>query len=172
MQITITLPDLVTFESRDIPFEFAWDKVPEDKRADFVAACAVAGIMKAGVDAASSAKTYADENNMTAAEATKTLVGKRMAVWAQGDWASRAGGMGDSPEVAEAKTQIRAVVKTGDAKKYKNASPEERTAMVDAHWDALPEDQKAAYIRTATARLAVKARMKAELSAIKTDVKL
>lgn len=81
-------------------------------------------------------------------------------------------GTGDSAEVREAKSRIRAQIKESNAKAYKNASPEERTAMVDAAWNALPEEQRAAHLRTAKARLELKARQAAELAALDPGVEV
>lgn len=172
MQLTIEVPDSIAFESRGEEFAFEIAKVAEDKRAEFAALVFMAGICKAGVDAASSAKTYAEENDMTPEAATREMIEKKLAVWYKGDWSARGVGTGDSAEVREAKSMLRVVVKDGDKKAYKNASPDKRDEMVNAAWEALPDKERESYLTTAKARLGLKAKQAAELAALATGVKL
>ena len=172
MDITIKLPDVVNFESNGQKFAFGFGEVQADKLADFVVACTVAGIMKAGVDAAASAKTYAEENKLSRDEAVKTLVEKWLKVWRAGDWSSRGAGTGESAEMLECLSMLRSVVKEGNKAKYKNASPEERDAMVRKAWTELTDAKREAYMKTAIKRLEVKAQAAAELAALETGVEI
>lgn len=136
MEVTINLPESVDFESRGIEFSFGFDAVPADKLADLVIACVVAGISKAGVDAAASAKGYAEKNGMTEEAATIELVNKRLTVWAKGEWSLRGGGNGLSRVESIAREKVRDALKSSPAKakEYKAAKPEDRAAMVEEVW--------------------------------------
>lgn len=178
MEITINIPDAITFESRGESFTFEIAKVAEDKRADFAALVFMAGICKAGVDAASSAAKHAEENGIEVSAATREMIEKRLNVWYRGEWSSR--GVGEDAETVEAKSILRGfIAKGGDAKKYKNSSPEARTEMVNTAWNNLPEAERESYLKTARARLARKAeeaKRKAEeaeeLAALQVKVKV
>lgn len=156
MELTINLPDGVDFESRGEEFSFRFDRVPADKLAEFVVACVMAGVSKAGVDAASSAATYAKENGMTVEVATRTLVDKKMAVWATGEWTARGTGDGLSRIEAIARERVREALKGSPSLKavYKACDADGRAKMVEEQWTKLPTEQKDAAIRWAKGELA------------------
>lgn len=143
MEIKINLPEAVSFKTQGAEFTFEWAKVDEAKLAEFVAACAVAGISKAGVDAAASAAGYAEEHGLDKAAAAKELVGKRFAIWEKGEWTSRGTGSGRSELEERMIAVMRKQVKEGDEAKYKNASPKDRTEMVWAYIEGLTPEQRA-----------------------------
>lgn len=172
MEITITVPGTITFESRGEMFGFEIAKVDEAKRAEFAQLVFIAGICKAGVDAASSAKTYGEENKMSIEAATRVLVDKRLKTWYAGDWSSRGVGTGEDAVTTMAKSKLREVVKTADKAKYKNAEPAVRDEMVDAAWAKLTDKQREAYMAWATKAVAAKKAAADALAAIKLDVQM
>lgn len=74
-------------------------------------------------------------------------------------------GDGDDPITKEAKSLLRVVVKQGDAAKYKNTSPEDRSEMVDKAWDSLSDVQRESYMKGAKASMERKAADKAARAA-------
>lgn len=170
MEILIKLPESVDFESRGVEFSFSFADVAEDKLADFAVAAIIAGISKAGVDAASSAASYAKENDMTAEEATETLIAKRIATWHKGEWASRGTGEGLSRVEQIAREKVRDAIKASKqlATVYKGKSPEERSAMVEEKWLAQSDEAKDSLIRWAKQELVRRqAAAKAKADALK-----
>lgn len=155
MQVTINLPETVDFESRGIEFSFGFDAVPADKLGEFALACIIAGISKAGVDAAASAKGYAEKNSMTEEAATIELVNKRLTVWAKGEWTMRGGGDGLSRVESIAREKVRDTIKASPnkAKEYKAAKPEDRVAMVEEVWAKQSDDARASLIEWAKKEL-------------------
>ena len=156
MKLMINLPESVDFESRGVEFSFDFSEVASDRLAEFVVHCIVAGVSKAGVDAASSAASYAKDNDMTVEEATEVLVAKRLATWRKGDWASRGTGEGLSRVEQIAREKVRDAIKASKqlATVYKGKSPEERSAMVEEKWLAQSDEAKDSLIRWAKGELA------------------
>lgn len=170
MEILIKLPESVDFESRGVEFSFNFADVESEKLADFVVAAVVAGISKAGVDAASSAASYAKDNGMTVEVATSTLVEKRFASWVKGEWTSRGSGDGLSRVEQIAREKVRDAIKASKqlATVYKGKSPEERSAMVEEKWLAQSDEAKDSLIRWAKGELVRRqAAAKAKADALK-----
>lgn len=155
MEVKLELPKSVDFESRGIEFSFDFADVPADKLSDFVIACVVAGISKAGVDAAASAKGYAEKNGLTEEAATIELVNKRLTVWAKGEWTMRGGGDGLSRVESIAREKVRDTIKgsPNKAKEYKAAKPEDRVAMVEEVWAKQSDEARAGLIEWAKKEL-------------------
>lgn len=89
-----------------------------------------------------------------------------------GSFRVRGAGSGESAEETEAKSKLRTVVKSGDAKGYKNASPEERTKMVEAAWKKLPDKERESYLAWAKQSLVIKAKAAKAIAALEVGVKL
>lgn len=172
MKVTIELPEMVEINAGETTVQFSWSEVASDKLLAFIAEAACVGVAKAGNDSASGAKAHAEKNGLEIETARRELIESWVEARYQSGEFGRTGGTGESAETREAKSMLRAVVKEGDAKKYKNASPEERSAIVDKAWDKLADEQKAAYLKTAKARLELKAKQAAELAALATGVKI
>lgn len=181
MELTINLPETVDFESRGEEFAFAFADVAKDKLAAFVAQCVVIGISKAGVDAASSAATYAKENGMTPEAATRVLVDKKMSVWKTGEWSARGTGEGISRVEAIAREQVRNAIATSPQLKavYKACDTDGRKAMVEEYWAKQSPESKDAAMQWAKGELAkrqAESARKAEAakaaSGIKIDINL
>lgn len=155
MKIEIELPESVDFESRGVEFSFAFADVAEGALEALVTAAVVAGISKAGVDAASSAASYAKDNGLTPEEATEVLVAKRFAIWHKGEWTSRGTGEGLSRVEQIAREKVRDAIKASKqlATVYKGKSPEERSSMVEEHWLKQSPEAKDSLIRWAKAEL-------------------
>ena len=171
MKVTIELPEMVEINSGDTTVQFSWEEVAKDKLLTFIAEAACVGIAKAGNDSASGAKAHAEKNGLHIEDARRELIESWVEARYQSGEFGRSG-VGESAETREAKSMLRLQVKQDDAKKYKNASPDERNAMVDKAWDQLADEQKAAYLKTAKARLELKAKQAAELAALATGIKL
>lgn len=167
MEITISLPETVEFESRDVAFTFDFRNVPEAMLPGLVVNAVLAGITKSGIDSGSDAAKYAAKFDMTVEAATEELVGKWIAARETGTW-TRIAGLSESSDVREGKALLRPVVKAGDPKGYKNASPEKRDEMVEAAWAALTDAVRETYLKAGKAeaeRKAAEARAKAERKA-------
>lgn len=171
MKVTIELPELVEINAGETTVQFSWSEVASDKLLAFIAEAACVGVAKAGNDSASGAKAHAEKNGLEIETARRELIESWVEARYQSGEFGRSG-VGESAETREAKSMLRVQVKAGDAKKYKNASPEERSAMVDKAWDKLADEQKAAYLKTAKARLELKAKQAAELASLATGVKI
>lgn len=170
MELTINLPEAVDFESRGVEFSFAFADVESEKLGEFIVAAVIAGISKAGVDAASSAATYAKDNDMTVEEATTTLVEKRLTTWKKGEWTMRGTGDGLSRVEQIAREKVRDAIKASPqlAKVYKGMSPEERSKLVEEKWLAQTDTAKDGLIRWAKDELARRqAAAKAKADALK-----
>lgn len=171
MKVTIELPEMVEINSGDTTVQFSWGEVDKDKLLAFIAEAACVGIAKAGNDSASGAKAHAEKNGLHIEDARREL----MESWVEARYQSGEfgrSGVSESAETREAKSMLRAQVKQGDAKKYKNASPEERDAMVEKAWNGLPEAQRESYMKAAAARLALKAEQAKALAALAPNVEL
>lgn len=175
MEITINLNDVVVFESRGETFKLAWADVPQEKLASFVATAAEAGIMKAGVDAAASAKKYAEDNDMGEAAATRLLVEKRMDAWRAGEWTHTTRGAGfTSGEGAAVDAKLigllRPYIKNEDEKWYKAATEPERKRRMAEVWADFDDDHREGYLRIARRQVERDAEDAAALAAINTPL--
>ena len=156
MQITFEVPEEIVVTSRGVDCVFRPDSVQADKLESFARMVFIAGITKAGVDAASGAKSYAADNELDEETATKELIEKRFAVWSTGEWTSRGVGTGESAEEREAKSILRAIVKAQKPKDYKEASPEYRETLVGRAWESLKEADREALLAQAKTSLEAK----------------
>lgn len=154
MQITIEIPESVTWCSRDVDFELVLSEIPADKLADLIATAAVMGFRKAGVDAAASAAKYAADNKIDVEAATRELTEKKIAVWLSGDWGATRSGDGMSRIERTAISAVRDAVKAKDANAYKAMNESERFAACVEYFDGLSEVQKDGLMRWATAEVA------------------
>lgn len=140
---------------------------PEEFPAETLAYWLVYGIRRAYQDGINSvAKKLRDDGHDVDGAA---LFADRDKVFREASMGTR-DGSGDSAEVREAKSMVRVQVKKGDAKAYKNASPEKRDEMVNAAWDKLGDKERESYLATAKARLALKAEQAKALAALATGV--
>lgn len=136
---------------------------PEEFPAETLAYWLVYGIRRAYQDGINSvAKKLRDDGHEVDGAA---LFADRDKVFREASMGTR-DGTGDSAEVREAKSMLRAQVKAGDPKGYKNADPDKRDEMVNAAWDKLPEVQRESYLTAAKARLALKAEQAKALAAV------
>lgn len=79
IKVTVEIPAHTYFSTQSAgDFCFDWTRIKADRLAQFVADAAEAGVSKTGVDAASSAKTFAEKTDGVADtdEARKILIGK------------------------------------------------------------------------------------------------
>lgn len=82
ISVTVEIPAHTYFSTQSAgDFCFDWTRIKADRLAQFVADAAEAGVSKTGVDAASSAKTFAEKTDGVADtdEARKILIGKWIA---------------------------------------------------------------------------------------------
>lgn len=171
MKVTIELPEMVEINSGETTVQFAWGEVDKDKLLAFIAEAACVGVAKAGNDSASSAKAHAEKNGLHIEDARRELIESWVEARYQSGEFGRTGA-GESAETREAKSMLRAQVKQGDAKKYKNASPEERNEMVDKAWAGLGDTERESYMKAATASLALKAEQAKALAALRPNIEL
>lgn len=171
MQVTIEVGP-ITFEAQGVSFTFNPESVKADALADFAARAFVAGIVKTAVDCAAGAKTYAEANKVTKDEATTALVTKRLTTWKGGIWVSR--GVSDGLDaVTKAAIGLTAdQVKAGDPKKYKAASPDERSEMRSEYFGKLAKTQQDTLLAHAAKVIEARKVQAATLAAIKADIKL
>lgn len=170
MQITINVPDTITWASRDVDFTLDLSAVPADKLADLVAKAAEMGFRKAGVDAAASAAKYAKDNGIDVEAATKELTEKKIAVWLGGTWGAERSGDGMSRIERTAVSAVREAVKARDAKAYKSWDETERFAACVEYFEGLGEEQKAGLMKWAAAEIARRDAAKAAQADIFKDI--
>lgn len=152
MEITITLPDAVEFESRGIAFSFPLAEFAEAHGAEHVVAAIVAGITKSGIDSGSTAKTKADKDGTDTETATRELIESWIAARVKNGWPT--GGAGIDAELI---AMFRPAVKKKDEKAYKDADESERRRMIAEYFAGLSDAQRETAERVAKERAAVKA---------------
>jgi len=170
MQLTINMPDTITWASRDVDFTLDLTMVPEVALADLVAKAAEMGFRKAGVDAAASAAKHAKDNGLTIEEATTELTEKKIAVWLGGTWGAERSGDGMSRIERTAVSAVREAVKARDAKAYKSWDETERFAACVEYFEALSDEQKSGLVKWATAEIARRDAAKAAQADIFKDI--
>lgn len=137
MDIQITIPDVIEFESRGESFAFDLSTVKEDKLADLVAAAVVAGFTKAGIDSGSNAAKVAADNGTTVEDETRNMIESRFATWRTGSWGASSGSAVESAMVRV----VSATVKGLDPKAWKDADTAKRRELALAHVASLPAKQ-------------------------------
>ena len=171
MKLEIEIADQIVIKSGDAEVVFDVTKINPDKIAELVGVAAEVGFYKAGVDAAASAKTFAEENKMEDTAARETLIGKRVATWLTGEWgATRGAGNGLSELDREIVSMMRKAVKASDAAWYKDAAEADRVARCIEAFGGLPEAQQKSITKVANTRIAKKKEEAAELAALKIEV--
>ena len=170
MQLTINMPDTITWASRDVDFTLDLTMVPEVALADLVAKAAEMGFRKAGVDAAASAAKHAKDNDLTIEEATTELTEKKIAVWLGGTWGAERSGDGMSRIERTAVSAVREAVKARDAKAYKSWDETERFAACVEYFEGLSDEQKSGLVKWATAEIARRDAAKAAQADIFKDI--
>lgn len=137
---------------------------------DLVAKLALHGLKQKVADAAAGAKAFAEENNMTVADAASNLMQKVVDRLHEGDWgAERGAGAGVSLGYGAAVDAaiisiMRPAVKGADKAWYKDAKEADRKARCAEAFEGLSDEQQAGIVRTAEARVAA---AKAEAEAVK-----
>lgn len=134
------------------------------------------GLKQKIADAAAGAKGFAEEHEMTVAEAAENLMQKVVDNLAAGNWGAQRGGAGvaltgEGSEVdAKVISLLRPNVRAADEKWYKNATEADRKARCVETFTALDDAQQTSFVKVAKARIAREREEAAELAAIAIDV--
>ena len=116
MNVTIELPDTFEATSRGVAVEVPIGKLS----ADIVAELVQHGLQQKVADAASAAKSLADESGEPVEEVTRNLMQKAVDSLVAGEWTRRTGGGGVDEETRIARLVTRRLVKA----KFGAKSPE------------------------------------------------